>query len=80
VQGKFAVYPGGMFDYHLEPFIAGIDAGAAAVMPCYSIQQGILDWNPDQVGTSFSHGMVTRLLKEALGFDGMVTGDWGSSR
>jgi beta-glucosidase-like glycosyl hydrolase len=75
--GKWLVYPGNNFDYHLQPFIAGINAGAAAVMPCYGIERGILEWNPEQVATAFSHGMVTRLLKETLGFDGLVTADWG---
>jgi beta-glucosidase len=76
-RGKYNVYPAGMFDYHLEPFRAVIDAGAASVMPAYSIEKGILDWNPEQVGTAFSHGMITRLLKQELGFDGMITSDWG---
>ena len=76
-KGKYNVYPGGMFEYHLLPFQAAIDAGVAAVMPCYSIEKGITDWNPEQVGTAFSHGMITRLLKDELGFDGMVTSDWG---
>jgi len=77
-RGKYNVYPGGNFDNHVKPFIYAIDAGAAAVMPCYSIEKGIYEWNPEQYGTAFSYGMITRLLKNELGFDGMVTSDWGT--
>jgi len=75
--GQYNVYPGGMFEYHVIPFQRAIDAGAAAVMPCYSITKGITDWNPEQVGVAYSHGLITRLLKNELGFDGLVTSDWG---
>ncbi|MFO0581986.1 MAG: glycoside hydrolase family 3 N-terminal domain-containing protein [Anaeromyxobacter sp.] len=77
-RGKYNVYPGGNFDNHVKPFTFAIDAGAAAVMPCYSIEKGIYEWNPEQFGTAFSYGMITRLLKNELGFDGMVTSDWGT--
>jgi beta-glucosidase len=77
-RGKYTIYPGENFEYHLLSFQAAIDAGAAAVMPLYAITQGVYEWNPLQTGTVFSEGLVTRLLKEKLGFDGMVTSDWGT--
>lgn len=75
--GKFNVYPGNNFEYHQIPFIAAIEAGAAAVMPCYSIFKGQTEFDPEQVGSAYSTGLITRYLKQTLGFDGMVTGDWG---
>lgn len=34
--GQDQHYPGGMFDYHLKPFQAAIDAGTSAIMPYYA--------------------------------------------
>lgn len=76
--GKYSVYPGGYFAYHQIPFMAAIDAGAAAVMPCYSIFKDQLDYEPEQTGAAFSHALITKYLKDELGFTGMVTSDWGT--
>ncbi|MCB9648447.1 MAG: glycoside hydrolase family 3 protein [Deltaproteobacteria bacterium] len=75
--GKYNVYPGNNFEYHQIPFMAAIEAGAASVMPCYSIFKGQTEFDPEQVGSAYSDGLITRYLKETLGFDGMVTSDWG---
>jgi beta-glucosidase len=75
--GRWNVFPGDNFEAHQIPFIAAIDAGAAAVMPCYSIFKGQYEYDPDQVGAATSKGLITDYLKNTLGFDGMVTGDWG---
>jgi beta-glucosidase len=72
--GKFDVYPGGQFDYHVRPFKAAIDAGAAAIMPYYSIPKGI---TKDQVGNAFSREIITDLLRKKLGFTGVVNSDSG---
>jgi beta-glucosidase len=76
--GKFNLFPGGMFEYHQIPFKAAIEAGAAAVMPCYSIFK-VPAWDPEQVGSAHSDALVTDYLKATLGFDGMITGDWGAA-
>lgn len=76
--GKFNVFPGDNFIYHQIPFKAAIAAGAAALMPCYSIFKGQLDYEPEQTGTAFSHSLITGYLKQQLGFSGMVTSDWGT--
>jgi beta-glucosidase len=76
--GKFNVFPGGMFEYHQIPFKAAIEAGAAAVMPCYSIFK-VPAWDPEQVGSAHSEALITDYLKNQLGFDGMITGDWGAA-
>jgi len=69
--GKYQIYPAGMMEYHLQPFRAGIAAGTAAVMPGYAIAEGI-----DTVGMNFSRAIVTDLLRERLGFDGIVLSEW----
>ncbi|ORT57078.1 glycoside hydrolase family 3 N-terminal domain-containing protein [Streptomyces sp. CB03238] len=73
-HGKEQVYPGGMRDYHLEPFKAAIAAGASQMMPYYGQPIGT-DW--EEVGFGFNKGVVTGLLRQRLGFDGIVCTDWG---
>ncbi|MGC0329743.1 beta-glucosidase-like glycosyl hydrolase [Streptomyces sp. SAI-170] len=73
-HGKEQIYPGGMREYHLEPFKAALAAGASQVMPYYGQPVGT-DW--EEVGFGFNHGVVTGLLRERLGFDGIVCTDWG---
>ncbi|MDP1918962.1 MAG: glycoside hydrolase family 3 N-terminal domain-containing protein [Myxococcales bacterium] len=76
--GRYNVYPGNYFEYHQVSFRAAFTAQPAAVMPCYSIFRGQLDYNPEQAGAAFSRGLITNYMKEALGFSGMVTSDWGT--
>ncbi|WP_283098586.1 glycoside hydrolase family 3 N-terminal domain-containing protein [Frankia sp. AgB32] len=72
--GREQVYPGGQFDLHLEPFRAVIAAGVSQIMPYYGIPVGTAY---EEVGFSFNKGIVTGLLREQLGFDGIVCTDWG---
>jgi beta-glucosidase len=72
--GKDQVYPGGMFEHHLGPFEAAFAAGAAQVMPYYGRPVGL---ELEEVGFGFNHGVVTGLLRERFGFDGVVCSDWG---
>ncbi len=72
--GQEQVYPGGRRDYHLAPFRAALDAGVTQVMPYYGRPMGT-DW--EEVGFGFNRGVVTDLLREQLGFDGIVCTDWG---
>lgn len=80
--GKYAVYPGGAFETHLKAFTEGafqLDGGtgkAAAVMPYYTISYGI-DPSGDNVGNNFSKYIITDLLREKYGYDGVVCTDWG---
>ena len=74
--GKNQVYPANNFDYHLIPFIAAINAGAASIMPYYGIPVD-QDVTPNTVGMSFSKGVVTGLLRDELGFKGYVNTDTG---
>ncbi len=79
--GKYAVYPGGAFETHLKPFtegafkLNGATAKASAVMPYYTISTGI-DPSGKNVGNSYSKYIITDLLREKYGYDGVVCTDW----
>lgn len=72
--GKNATYPGDNFEYHLIPFKAAIAAGARQIMPYYSRPIGT---KFEEVAAGMNKGIVTDLLREELGFEGIVVTDWG---
>ncbi|MEV0587224.1 glycoside hydrolase family 3 N-terminal domain-containing protein [Nonomuraea sp. NPDC050310] len=72
--GREQVYPGGRFDYHLKPFEAAFEAGTSQIMPYYGMPVGT---GHEEVGFGFNHGVITGLLRERYGFDGIVCTDWG---
>ncbi|MGD2135318.1 MAG: glycoside hydrolase family 3 N-terminal domain-containing protein [Gemmatimonadales bacterium] len=84
--GKYAVYPGDNFDLHLLPFtegafdLEGETDMAAAVMPYYTISYNQDTVYGENVGNSFSRYIITDLLRERYGFDGVVCTDWGVTR
>jgi len=71
VEGQNQVYPGNNLDYHLVPWEAAFRAGTAAVMPYYSISVGL-----DNVFNAASKAVITDLLRNKMGFDGVVCSDW----
>ncbi|MEU9987046.1 glycoside hydrolase family 3 N-terminal domain-containing protein [Streptomyces sp. NPDC048045] len=73
-HGREQVYPGDNFDYHLIPFEAAFAAGTSQVMPYYAMPVGTAY---EEVGFGFNKGVVTGLLREKYGFDGIVCTDWG---
>jgi beta-glucosidase len=72
--GREQVYPGNNFDYHLEPFEAAFKAGTAQIMPYYGMPVGPVF---EAVGFGFNQGIITGLLREKYGFQGVVCTDWG---
>ena len=72
--GREQVYPGDHFDYHLLPFEAALAAGTAQIMPYYGMPVGTA---LEEVGFGFNRGVITGLLREHFGFDGVVLSDWG---
>jgi beta-glucosidase len=72
--GKFAHYPGGMFDFHVKPFKAAIAAGTSAIMPYYSAPKGK---EFEEVGFSYNKAMIGDLLQGKLGFHGIINSDTG---
>jgi beta-glucosidase len=72
--GREQVYPRGQREYHLKPFRAAIAAGTSQIMPYYGMPVGT-DWA--EVGFAFNTDVITGLLRDELGFDGIVCTDWG---
>jgi beta-glucosidase len=71
--GREQIYPGDHFDYHLRPFEAALEAGVTQVMPYYGMPIGT---EHEEVGFGFNRGIITGLLREKYGFDGIVCTDW----
>lgn len=81
--GKYAVYPRENFQEHLKPFTKGAFAlngktgKASAVMPYYTISYNTDRKNGENVGNSYSKYLIQDLLREELGYEGVVCTDWG---
>ena len=73
-RGKDQVYPGDNLEYHLRPFEAALAAGTAMVMPYYGRPVGT---ELEEVGFGFNKQVITGLLRERFGYDGVVCTDWG---
>lgn len=74
-NGREQGYPGSNFAYHLEPFKAAIAAGTRQLMPYYG---GVpIGTEYKEVGFGVNKSIITGLLREELGFDGIVCTDWG---
>ena len=79
--GQYGVYPGNNFEEHLLPFTQGAlqldgpTSSAAAIMPYYTISYGI-DPSGENVANGFSRYIITDLLREKYGFNGVICTDW----
>jgi beta-glucosidase len=72
--GKNQVYPGNNFDYHLIPFEKGaFPAKTAQIMPYYGIP---VDQTDENVAFAFNKTIITTMLREKYGFDGVICTDW----
>jgi len=72
--GKNQVYPGNNFDYHLIPFEKGaFPAKTAQIMPYYGIP---VDQTDENVAFAYNRAIITTLLREKYGFDGVICTDW----
>ena len=80
--GKFAVYPGNNLETQMKTFtegafkLEGNTKKAAAVMPYYTISFNQDKKNGENVGNGFSKYIVTDLLRNRFGYDGVVCTDW----
>jgi beta-glucosidase len=72
--GREQVYPGGKFELHLAPFAKALEAGTSQIMPYYGMPVGT---ELEEVGFGFNKAVLTGLLRERFGFDGVVCTDWG---
>lgn len=67
-QGNTEISEQELFDYHAQGYVGGLQAGAQTVMASFN------SWNGEKI-----HGdeyLLTDVLKEKMGFDGFVVGDW----
>ncbi len=84
--GKYAVYPGNNFSELLVPFLEGAmnlegpTKMASAVMPYYTISYGIDQTYNENVGNAYSKYIITDLLRNKYGYDGVACTDWGVTR
>jgi beta-glucosidase len=63
-----------MFEYHLKPFIAAIDAGTSAIMPYYAKP---INTEHEEVAFAYNKGIINDLLRDELGFKGIINSDTG---
>jgi beta-glucosidase len=71
--GREQIYPGNNFDYHLKPFEAAFAAGTSQIMPYYGMP---VKTEFEEKGFGFNKAVITGLLREKYGFDGIVCTDW----
>ncbi|MBE2224454.1 MAG: glycoside hydrolase family 3 C-terminal domain-containing protein [Anaerolineae bacterium] len=71
--GRDQVYPGDNFDYHLIPFEGAFAANVTQVMPYYGIPVG---QTSEDVAMGFNKEVITDLLRNKFGFDGVICTDW----
>ncbi|MGD9365865.1 MAG: glycoside hydrolase family 3 N-terminal domain-containing protein [Desulfobacteraceae bacterium] len=78
--GRFNVYPGDNFKEHLKSMKIALKANPACVMPCYSIFEDVVYKGRafEQVGSAHAKTIMLDLLRGKLGWNGMVTSDWGA--
>tara|TARA_Y100000748_G_scaffold108607_1_gene90918 strand:+ start:151 stop:2073 length:1923 start_codon:yes stop_codon:yes gene_type:complete len=73
-SGKDQIYPGNNFDYHLIPFKEAVKNNLKVIMPYYGIP---VDQTEENVAMAFNKYIITDLLREDIGFNGVVCSDWG---
>ena len=80
--GKFTVYPGNNLQQHIDPFVKGAfnlngkTGKASAVMPYYTITFNQDKKYKENVANGFSKYIITDLLRDKYGYDGVVCTDW----
>jgi beta-glucosidase len=72
--GKDQHYPGNMFDYHLKPFQAAIDAGTSSIMPYYAKPIGT---KYEEIAFAYNKAIIKDLLRTKMGFKGIINSDTG---
>jgi beta-glucosidase len=74
--GKNQVYPGKNLEYHLQPWKAAIAAGTAMIMPYYAVPKGLTS---EDLGMAYNKEIITDLLRDKLGYTGVINSDTGIS-
>lgn len=67
-QGDAEIDEQTLFDVHAQGYVGGLGAGAQTVMATFN------SWNGEKIhGSEY---LLTDVLKDQMGFDGFVVGDW----
>ncbi len=80
--GAYAVYPGHNLEQQLQPFTQGAFAlngdtqKASALMPYYTISYDQDSVYGENVGNAFNKYIISDLLRDTHGYDGVVCTDW----
>lgn len=80
--GAYAVYPGNNLKEHVKPFVEGalkLEGGtemASAIMPYYTISFDQDTVNGENVANAFNKYLITDLLRETYGYEGVICTDW----
>lgn len=72
--GRNAVFPGDRLEANMLPFKAAIKAGTSSIMPYYSLPK---DTEYEEVAYAYNEGILKDLLREKLGFQGIINSDTG---
>ncbi|WP_058306524.1 glycoside hydrolase family 3 protein [Gracilibacillus massiliensis] len=84
--GSFNPYPtkGSLYEYHIPPFKAAIDAGTSSIMPYYAFpsNQHSAEQLPngeqfEEYGFAYNKRIVKDILRDELGFNGYINSDTG---
>lgn len=76
--GKYAIFPANNLAQHIEPFLGAFAANVASVMPAYSILKDVqINGKPlEPVAVGFNRTLLTDVLRNQYGFDGVILSDW----
>jgi len=77
--GRWSSFSGGAFEQHLIPYEGAFAAKVSGVMPAYSILRDLAHDTHvmEPVGGAFNKYLLTDLLRDRYGFQGMILSDWG---
>ena len=73
-SGRNQIYPGNNFNYHLIPFKKAIKNNLKVIMPYYGVPVGQTN---EEVAMAFNDYIISDLLRNELGYDGVICSDWG---
>lgn len=80
--GRFTAFPAGRFQDHVDAFAGVFAVKVAGVMPTYTIAEGlVVDGEPvEPVGGGYSKVLLTDLLRNKIGYEGMILSDWAITK
>lgn len=77
VDGSPILFDEESLELHLMPFQAAIEAGAGSIMPYGYSKVPFLGGDAETRNAHESHKVMTELLIEEMGYEGLIQTDWG---